>query len=162
VKDEISRRIAEFFYRGLVDYVSGLGPGRFDDDHYIGDFRKNSVTGLVEWSQFVIRYVVFGENGNDTLVRIHSQFRRTPQGWERFHYAHHCGPTPLDHKDTHFRIDLSKREKSAYHVHHRHYPGDHIPCSKVDPDTRDIDPFVFVDLVRKFLATGVIPLQRRP
>jgi hypothetical protein len=80
-----------------------------------------------------------------------------PEDWVRDTYAFHCNGR--DGKGA-FRIDLDA--KSRYHAHMPPKMHEHIDAGVVTPNTRNIDPLVFLELVQKCLSDRVCPLSRTP
>jgi hypothetical protein len=140
----------------LIAKIRALGAGEFvDDGRFLPHSRKAG--GKVIMFDFSLRYVF---SDDQMMIRIHYSFRHVEGGWRRFHYAHHCGPSPLDEKDTHFRIDLDDIHHE--HVHLSTYPGDHIPVQEIDPPVANVTPFAFLTLVEAFRRTKSLPLTRKP
>src|SRR5206468_6057850 len=110
------------------------------------------------WARFAFRYVL---EADKTLIRIASSFRCANGKWARFHYSYHYGPAAYDETKPFFRIDLD--DVHSYHVH---MPPDttlHVPCDQVDPDTKDIEPVRFVQMVAEFRSNGgASPFTRKP
>jgi hypothetical protein len=79
-----------------------------------------------------------------------------PDDWERFSYAFHFESAPMKIQ---FRIDLDSI--SSYHVHVLPNTAAHMPAHLFEPDTTDISPLTFVEIVAQYLSNGVYPLKRK-
>jgi hypothetical protein len=152
----MAQRMFEHVYPGLIDAVTKLGPGEFRPDWEGTRLIKDDKGKLCDVS-FSLRYVF---TDDPMLLRIRCSFMMQPNGkWRRYHYAHHCGPNPNDYKETHFRIDLDA--KDGHHVHLPPFRPKHLGVEDVEPDVKNIDPFLFLKLVGEFRATKAPPLRRK-
>lgn len=151
-------RLLEKVYPGIIAKLESLGPGKFLDD--------NPPYRILTWAgESLTAFSVTLKYGFDDgmLVRIVDslEFLADKECWRSFHHAYHCGPSHIDIKAFYFRIDLD--ELHSYHVHLQGYmhKGDdpHIPASLLDPDTRNINPLQFLDLVHKYRTTKRLPLR---
>ena len=150
----LPQQLAEGFFKGIVSRIKALGPGRF-----IADPQRSLLVrsgGVPSKIIFALRYVF---DDDQMMIRIYATFSKDGSRFKRIHYAHHCGPEPLDSEVTHFRIDFDRFHE--YHVHLRGFEDDHFDVSLIEPNVRDNDPFHFLDLVERFRRTGVIPLTRK-
>lgn len=102
-----------------------------------------------------------GVQGRTAVVQIAVRVRKTPAGWNTTYHSYHFGPNPNAMDVVYFRID--NEAVGGPHCHIRgHGPdgekGGHIRFSRIEPLPTS-DPFAFIELVKKYIATGVLPLQ---
>jgi hypothetical protein len=159
--NEKQRWALECFFPGLVAKLEALGPGEFEPMLPVFKPRGEGI-GSAD-----LRVTYFIEGADRMYVELHIQLKLDPDS------------APFDPKDG--VIDLSQWSRSYYalgyqkrqgsrvfafdfnkvrHVHMQPDVKEHVPVDETDPDTCDMDPRTFVDMVAKYRGDGVYPVTR--
>lgn len=148
------RRHWDRVYPGLVGAVEALGAGEFEAEppqiHLRGrgmDMLELRLTYVFhdrpKRKKIEVRLSIRLKEGIPPYVPNERPFDLSH--WRRVYYRMAYG---AERDDSEFRFDLSK--PAGHHVHMKPNLKCHLPCSDVEPDVTDLDPFVFVEMVRKY------------
>jgi hypothetical protein len=150
--------LVERWHGGLWEEFAKLGPGQVMQDPELPIAKVRESGTDICWARFAFRYVL---ETDGALVRIASSFRCDNGTWSRFHYSYHYGPAKYDETKPFFRIDLD--DVHGYHVHMPPDTAEHVPSEEVVPETKDIEPVRFVQLVAEYRTNGgKSPFTRKP
>lgn len=157
----LQQRFHDRFFPGLIEAIQGLGAGEFEANtpklKCVGTDKIRAVT-------MRLRYVL--PTGLAVEIRTSARLKDgrplydpkidvfNPAHWERYSYSLHLGRS---FTDCVFRFDLD--DDSGYHVHIKPNTDDHVPASLVEPDTSNMAPLRFVQIVARYLSDHVYPVQ---
>lgn len=143
-------------YPGLVEATEALGPGDFEAQlpqvHTLGrgifmlELRLTYLLGNKPKRKKVEVWISIRlKDGIPPYVPNEQPFDLSH--WRRVYYRMAYG---AELGDSAFRFDLTKT--AGHHVHMKPNLKDHVSCADVEPDVTNLDPFVFIEMVRKYRA----------
>jgi hypothetical protein len=159
------QRYSDRFWPGVIERISSLGAGEFEPQS-----PRTQGPGLdaINFVSIQLKYALEDKMVVDMRSRWRLRDGRPPyvpkpggpppnlSDWERVGYSFHYGVSFTEVK---FRIDLD--DANSYHVHIPPNTDRHTPAELVEPDTKDIDPIAFLEMVAAFRGRGIYPLQRK-
>lgn len=161
--DPKQERYVQRFFPGLIDAIRALGDGDFEPAlPKLNCSGPSAIRGIA----LTLKYKFDDRLELEIRVQLRLLAGKTPyepseapvdlRDWETYRYALNYGPS---FAPCYFRFD--RDAISGDHVHMEPTPNDHVPAEKVEPNTSDMDPRAFVELVAQYRRDSIYPLRRK-
>lgn len=156
----------ECFFPGLIQKLEALGPGRFEPQKPTTRPRGSG------FGQVDLRVRYFLEDTMYLELHVHLKLGagKTPlkpgmvtsvelKDWSRLYYTlSYQKQRGVNQQGQ--RLFACDFNKDGRHVHMLPDISEHVHVDETDPDTSDIDPRLFVDLIARYRQDKIYPVQR--